>query len=308
MSLVPQRKNLRAVTPADAAQDDNTKKINLCAMSIEDMEGLATTLGVMAALMLSFAVGVFATITIEEYYIGDYRWALFTSKDFTKIAAQVLEHEGVNMTMFIPPNEYFDIKAFMNKPMDFHHAQDQESYTQAQNCIYDGPWDKCSNDFKKMVEVVSLTSDIFPQKYYYVWAARNPHTLSMSERVGDAAGWTTSMLTCSLVSSILVYACLSLSSLKEMKETGHIRYNQSLKRFNCIVIPWLMLDYLILTVGIIYFFDGLLIVTRLRHPSWEFVQRYKVTYQWYTVIPFCILHLIFMIAVYARVEICSSKK
>ena len=29
-----------------------------------------------------------------------------------------------------------DIKAFMNKPMDFHHAQDQESYTQAQNCIY----------------------------------------------------------------------------------------------------------------------------------------------------------------------------
>ena len=47
----------------------------------------------------------------------------------------------------------------MNKPMDFHHAQDR-AYTQAQNCIYDGPWDECSNDFKKMVEVVSLTSNI----------------------------------------------------------------------------------------------------------------------------------------------------
>ena len=35
-------------------------------MSIEDMEGLATTLGVMAALMLSFAVGVFATITLKN--------------------------------------------------------------------------------------------------------------------------------------------------------------------------------------------------------------------------------------------------
>eukprot|EP00942_MAST-04A_sp_MAST-4A-sp1_P007409 g7409.t1 len=280
MSLVRQRKT---VIPADVVQDDtsnNTENINLCSMSIDDMEGLATTLGVMAALMLSFAVGVFATITIEEYYIGDYRWALFTSKDFTKVAAQVFEHEGVNMTMFIPPNEYFDIKAFMNKPMDFHKGN-QNFNKQARQCIFDGPWDKCSDDFKKMVEVVSLTSDIFPQKYYYVWAARNPHTISMSERVGDSAGWTTSMLTCSLVSSILVYACLSLSSLREMKEKADIRYNQSLKRFNCIVIPWLLLDYIILTGGIIYFFDGLLIVTRLRHPIWEFVQRYKVTYQWH---------------------------
>ena len=69
-----------------------------------------------------------------------------------------------------------------------------------------------------------------------------------------------------------------------------------------------MLDYIILTGGIIYFFDGLLIVTRLRHPIWEFVQRYKVTYQWYTVIPFVAIHFVFMIAVYARVEICRSKK
>ena len=62
-------------------------------VSFEDMEGLLSNLGVIAALTLSFCVGLFPTIPMEEACLGNYAYMLRMSHDKSAII-QFLDNAG----------------------------------------------------------------------------------------------------------------------------------------------------------------------------------------------------------------------
>ena len=61
------------------------------AVSHADLEGMLSTIGVIAALVLSIQVGVFCTIPQEEMALADYRIALIEVPPFRAYALSILE-------------------------------------------------------------------------------------------------------------------------------------------------------------------------------------------------------------------------
>ena len=72
------------------------------AVSYEDFEGMLTNLGVISALVLSFLVGLFPAIPMEEIIVGDYFDRLRRDKRFRTVIIQKLDSQGFNFTINPP--------------------------------------------------------------------------------------------------------------------------------------------------------------------------------------------------------------
>ncbi|CAN0067078.1 unnamed protein product, partial [Ectocarpus fasciculatus] len=175
--------------------------------SYEETEGLLINLGVVAALMLSFVVGVFFTIPREEFFYGDYRDVLVYNSDFRQYAEAMLDYEGFNFTKPFPSGTGFEL---VNIREIMHNANDG-SY----GCALDEPEINCNRLFLDMQIVAELTEKSFPSEYLYSYCVYHINECTLpSDLVITTGGYAVTALTISLFISVIFYISLALSDIR----------------------------------------------------------------------------------------------
>lgn len=235
------------------------------AVSHADLEGMLSTIGVIAALVLSIQVGVFCTIPQEEMALADYRIALIEVPPFRAYALSILEK------LDDPPFK-FEVDVGQDTPFDIRAAL-QTEYV----CIsaIDGGGTTCYDPENKAIididTVYHLTSDIFPLKlvvpYFYHTAGSTAYLLS--DGLYDKwSAYSIVILTLVLIGSLLFYTSLAFSDCQEESEEGNTK---PLEYFNIIAMPVIFFAYLALFAGIVFFFFSYCLLFGIRAPSYKVV-------------------------------------
>jgi hypothetical protein len=248
---------------------------------------------------LSFCVGLFSTIPVEEMNGGDYRWMMFGIPEFRKHAALVMADQGINLNVSIPGIAApFDMHAVLVQDLDIDTVGPKFT------CIWDGPYETCSEDFKQVDQIVSYTVDKFPVDFMRLWLSMNRDKWMvdgdvprLSDKIVQFGGIATSSLCIPMLISVLMYSALAFTPIRELlnhsSEEEQQRGAAMLTKFNQLAGPLIIIGEISLSVGLVFFFIGLTNVVRLRTPNWSSVQDYRRTYftygLWPVAITICIL-------------------
>ena len=239
------------------------------AVSYEDFEGMLTNLGVISALVLSFLVGLFPAIPMEEIVLGDYFDRLRRDKRFRTAIIQKLDSQGFNFTINPPIHwlEETNIRSILegapklldDAPVGFNAVFDQSEITGKKA------------DWSRKIDVVfHLTkgqSGVL--EYSSAWSAG---TSSRSNIMFRAAAPAIFFILLSLVGSVCLYSALALGNSREDKS------GKALKNFNFIGLPIMFFFYVLLIMGVILFFIALINTVALRNGTYATYLVYRNIY------------------------------
>jgi len=201
------------------------------AVSHSDLEGMLSSIGIIAALVLSIQVGVFCTIPAEEMILADYRVALIEHPGFRSYVAKYLDTvDDFEWFVDLGGDEEFDIRSILMDDDICIAASDGGGF----DCNLEG------NKKKVLLadSVYHLTKDVFPMSrvipFFYHTAENTNYILSgpLYDRWSSAA---VCALTCVLLGSLIFYTALALSDCQEESEVGNQR---PLYYFNIIAMPY----------------------------------------------------------------------
>lgn len=238
-----------------------TPQVKTTEGSYAEIEGLLINLGVVAALMLSFVVGVFFTIPREEFFYGDYRHTLMHNTDFRMYAESMLDYQGFNFTAPFPLGtgyELVDMRQIM------HQANNLEESSSKYECELLDPLINCNRLYSDMLTVAEMTILHFPQEYLYSYCIYHTRECDLqSDQVVTTGGYAVTALTIALFISVVLYISLSVSNIREEADEGNL---VPLAKFNIIATSITMFGFLLLLVGVVVFFFGLVRIIRVRSP------------------------------------------
>jgi hypothetical protein len=227
--------------------------------SVEDLEGLLLNVGVIAALVLSFSVGLFNSIGINEYQKGAYNRCMLTEHVYRETLVEVLESKDppFNLTVSLTRGRFYDLKHVLLTKYDAksippeRYGLEPEEYAKDIQLVADLLWDETPFALLHL----NLELDNRPQCSYAA-------DLSFKALCANTA------LSISLFGSLMLYVSLSLSSAKESKK-GKVA-----KAWIQSAMIFLYTCYLTLAVGLVAFFIGLADTTELRSPKPYYARRY----------------------------------
>ena len=214
----------------------------------DDTEGLITNLGVVAALMLSFEVGLFFTIPSEELELGNYRYALRWNIQFRESIMSYLDSLGFDYTIRGASNYDhlvgFDIKKIL---LECPHLTDDDAVHGLHTT-----WEK------RLDSVFHLTKN-FDDGSVINYA--NALTTSFSSRIYDQGSASVFFGSLALFIGIIAYMGLCFSKSRE-DGTG-----KTLCKFNSYNMPIILFGYLSLLMGMVIFFIASCNLIGARSPS-----------------------------------------
>ena len=206
-------------------QNNEEKIKQMIFVDYDDTEGLITNLGVVAALMLSFEVGLFFTIPSEELELGNYRYALRANIQFRESIISYLDSLGFDYTIRGASNYDhlvgFDIKKIL---LECPHLTDDDAVHGLHTT-----WEK------RLDSVFHLTKN-FDDGSVINYA--NALTTSFSSRIYDQGSASVFFGILALFIGIIAYMGLCFSKSRE-DGTGKI-----LSKFNSYNMPIILFGYL----------------------------------------------------------------
>lgn len=243
-------------TTARVSTGNETKKQqNFCKavetvlfQGLEDLEGLLINLGVLASLCLSFSIGLFTTIPLEEIEIGEYRNYLFYDKNFRAYAVDTLKEIGFNFTVEMGRHGVIDIEQILRG--DYPKNQ----------------WVFWETEQKKLNAAFHLTKEDFPAQKVLAYASLEGSGLG--DVIGSRSGHTSTMcFTFALTVALTFYLALTISQVKEEynKEKSNVN---PLIHFNKFAMPFIIVSFVALIVGSYYFLWGMIDICAIRSPNW----------------------------------------
>ena len=141
-------KNIRKGATISSSFDSPDVSVSV---SHADMEGMLSTIGVIAALVLSLQVGVFAMVPREDLLHGDYKSCLMQMQEFRTFVHTYLEKkEGFEMIVDLGLPDPFNMS---------HALLDLNPCDWWANDCYGHYF---TNDMKKLDSVYHLTKNHFP--------------------------------------------------------------------------------------------------------------------------------------------------
>lgn len=230
--------------------EENEEKVKqMFFVDYDDTEGLITNLGVVAALMLSFEVGLFFTIPSEELELGNYRYALRSyDSPFRENIISYLDSLGFDYTIKGASNfdhlDGFDIKKIL---LECPNLTDDD----AVNGLHT-TWEK------RLDSVFHLTKN-FDDGSLINYA--NAMTTEMSSRIYDQGSASVFFGSVALFIGIIAYMGLCFSKSRE-DGTG-----KTLSKFNSYNMPIVLFGYLNLLLSMIAFFVASCNLVGARSPS-----------------------------------------
>ena len=232
--------------------------------SYANVEGMLINLGVVAALMLSFVVGVFFTIQQGEGFHADYKDQLIYNKEFRVYAVSMLDYENFNFTVPFPLDTGYEL---VNMRDILNDANSYPDTLSKYECELNEPLINCNRLYSDMQIVAEMTVPFFPQQYLYSYCTYHSGECSLpSAIVVTTGGYSVTALTIALFISVALYISLSLSRVREEMEQGNL---VPLARFRSIAMTLAMIGFILLLIGVVIFFFGLVRVINLRSPLVE---------------------------------------
>jgi hypothetical protein len=247
-------------------------------VNYENMEGLLVNLGIIGALMLSFTVMVLAAVEVEGVYYGDYRFAMISSSEFRHVVHHTLVKEDFNFTVVFPKSgneddEILNLHEYFLDNTDANHF--------GCNMLL-GPWHDCNSHLQNMLLTADLTYEYFNMHILYAYCTRHECEWLLSRQFEFHYGLAAAFLLVSILMSTTFYVVLMRSPIAEEVKKGKF---EALKRFLFFALPFLWLGYAVLFVGSYYFFYSLVLLARLRFPSWAATQELSLDTMVYIMLP-----------------------
>jgi hypothetical protein len=234
-------------------------------VNYENMEGLLVNLGIIGALMLSLTVGVLASVELETIYYGDYRYAMISSSEFRHVVHHVLVKDHFNFTVVFPNSGNEDdivenLHDYFLDDLDSNHF----------GCdVLLGPWHNCNSHLRNMLLTADLTYEHFNIHILYAYCTRHECEWLLSRELEFHYGLAAAFLLLAILMSTMFYVVLMRSPIAEETKKGSF---DALRRFQFFALPFLWLGYVVLFLGTYYFFYSLILLARLRFPSWAATQ------------------------------------
>jgi len=214
----------------------------------DEIDGINTLGGVVAALALSFVFGLQYMVApgSEQMIYADFRSMFCKSQEFRTLVIDVFKTEDIgkhseeyfNFTKMVRPNIYFDIEQFLRTTMAERYPGNSESVSEHMSCISD----------KDVQTVVAFTSVEFPMEYAQAFMLQTGDLYrwsKSSEYIGSLAG---SFIMASLLWSIILNLSLALAPVRE-DESG-----TALVAWLMVGGPTMCMNYIFLVVGLLLYF------------------------------------------------------
>eukprot|EP00636_Phaeomonas_parva_P000643 CAMPEP_0118857542 /NCGR_PEP_ID=MMETSP1163-20130328/4598_1 /TAXON_ID=124430 /ORGANISM="Phaeomonas parva, Strain CCMP2877" /LENGTH=545 /DNA_ID=CAMNT_0006790867 /DNA_START=36 /DNA_END=1676 /DNA_ORIENTATION=+ len=211
-------------------------------VSYEDTVGMLTTLGVVAALLLSMQVGTIYSYVLEDFQTGDMRVALVDNKGFRSFVLSYLEGLGSDFesTVDVGNGRTFDIFEHLRKAPD---GTMQERYPQS--------------DFVRDADITYfLIKEDFPVDRATAYLINDNDYLTRSRLFLSITGGTGStLLIGALIVATGVYIALCLSSCYEESIKGN---HKPMEAFNAVAMPLVYVSYGATILSLPCFFPGII--------------------------------------------------
>jgi hypothetical protein len=221
-------------------------------VSFEDMEGLLSNLGVIAALTLSFCVGLFPTIPMEEACLGNYAYMLRMSDSHGKSAIiQFLDNAGFDDSNLpsLPSMGGLSVRqALLDAPLMTDGGSEGNTWS------------------RRMDAVFHLTKNV---DGIVDWANAYSPESSLSGRVFFQSSLSLLLVSLSLFGALTLYCALVVSDARE-DTTG-----KTLKIFSRVSLPLILIYYLMLLVSLVLFFIALCNLIGIRNTSFDSFKLYR---------------------------------
>ncbi|GMH98915.1 hypothetical protein TrVE_jg3033 [Triparma verrucosa] len=242
-----------------------------------DLEGMLSTVGIFAALILSIQVAIFYAIPMNEMLIGDYRNSLVEFPQFRVFALEKLREMDFPLLYDVGPDKHGDpdilnITSALLDPV-------------CVSAIYGGGTD-CYNEREAIMNVdhvFHLTKTAFPLHVITPWLDRNmPQSTLSSYMMVRYNGCTTIIFTLVLLGSIFFYTTLALSDAREGEDEGNLLPTEY---YNIIAMPTLMITYGAMIAGIVMFFFNLCFMMLIRAPSYHVAAAFPTIWMYRVLMP-----------------------
>ena len=210
-------------------------------VNYENMEGLLVNLGIIGALMLTLTVVVVAAIDVEDYYYGDYRYAMISSSEFRHVVHHQLVKDDFNFTVVFPKSGNED-----DTIEDLHEYFLDDTDTSHFGCdMLNGPWHDCNVHLRDMLLTADLTYEYFNMHILYAYCTRHRCDWLLSRQLNFHYGLAAAFLLLSILMSTMFYVVLMRSPIAEQVKKRNF---DALKRFQFFALPfmWLVVPGLLL--------------------------------------------------------------
>ncbi|GMH85697.1 hypothetical protein TrVE_jg6374 [Triparma verrucosa] len=238
-----------------------------------DLEGMLSTVGVLAALVLSVHVATFFTISMQEMLIGDYRSCLNSYPEFRVFALDRLRKMDFPMLQDLSPDmdgnpDILNVTSSLLDPV----------------CSVGGT--DCYDDRTSIMNVdhvFHLTKEIFPMDQISPWMDRNiPFGTLSTHMYIYYNGTCITFFTLILLGSIFFYTTLALSDAREGEEVGNPLPTEY---YNIVAMPVMLLFYVCMIIGLAMFFFNICFMLLIRAPSWQVVSWFPSMWMYSVMIP-----------------------
>eukprot|EP00416_Gambierdiscus_australes_P025694 CAMPEP_0171072874 /NCGR_PEP_ID=MMETSP0766_2-20121228/11146_1 /TAXON_ID=439317 /ORGANISM="Gambierdiscus australes, Strain CAWD 149" /LENGTH=272 /DNA_ID=CAMNT_0011529511 /DNA_START=137 /DNA_END=955 /DNA_ORIENTATION=- len=217
------------------------------------LEGMLTTQGVVAALVLGLVVGLQGSIPEEEYDRAEFRYLLSAHPEFRAFAKAIWQQEGHEFRAQVGSNRFFDTRVILDDSSTVRRIMGSGS-----------------KEWEMGIEVTyNHMKGEFPVEKIRSYLALNYDAASPSGAIIQSYTIAFALLTVALSASVTMYASLLLSPINEdaalvNREKGEVPNSEkSWVRFG---MPCIMVNNLVWIAGAMAFVFGTVGVTFVRSP------------------------------------------
>ena len=241
--------------------EDNDKSIcriiqKMMLQDLEDLEGLLINLGVLASLCLSFSIGMYSTIPLEELALGEYKDLVFYDGEFRKLVVDVLKKDGFNFTVSLGGK---------HGVLNIEEVLLRKDYPNLQLKYWEPKQQRLNAAFH-------LTKGAFPMDTTLAYVSLNGYGLG--DVLGARCGGNATYLFCfSLTVALGFYLAMTLSNVREALRNGE---KKPLQHFSNFAMPAIIVAFVSLLLGCVYFLWGLNSLSMVRFPNWGTVVYYVI--------------------------------
>jgi len=240
----------------------------------EGASGVLVSIMVVSALVLSLSVGLFGTISEQEFILGDIRHELVPPEDtadrrgYRKHLVGLLEAEGFNFTRTVWHGypKVLDVRAILLRE-------------------YPGRIDVTQDYYSDLNHAYHLVKDVVKDKYVRIGGC--------SSVIGRLYGSSVLLEIVALVTSMFFYIALMISCVRREVDMGH---GQSLVAFMTVLKPAAIGMIIEVLGGLVCFVWGLVELCRVRFPAPLASADLMMIYMFGLLVPLCVIGLIFAAA------------
>lgn len=257
-------------------------------------------LGVVSALVMSFVYGTFATIPQEDFYYGDLRNSLKYDQKFIQFTHEYLTQKDFNFTVLSPvwgqlsSAQYTDIEPLLLRA---GNAKDGSKFYEC------GP-EVCNSVWYEVESISFLIRDEMPASVYYSYYAmhyrdhaKHRRTLVSTAVITWGLGGCSVCTMVPLFLSVAFYVVLSILPVREECDKGDY---ELLLHYNKMCLPFIVLGYSVLLVGIVDFFIVLDIIASIRSPIEGPRRIFANIFMYSLMVPMACVTLLWSIYVYVK--------